>query len=452
MINSLTLEKNVSEDIKISPINVLLIISISIVIAHFLVMLIGITSYHPQPLAEIIVDSIILISLLFPLLYFLAFRPLISQINQKVKAQRSLIVNERKFKNLVETMNEAVVIQNNEGVITFVNNRFSEMLGFESNDLVGHKLIDFLDEENITALKNIYSEFPFDKRLSSEMSWRNIKRQELYTVVSPSAVYDENLKAAGTLLVVTDITSRKQLELDLINARDKAEEGDKLKSAFLSLISHEIRTPINVIVNFLKLIKEDFHDNLTDELKDYVNYIESGSKRLIRTIELILNMATELTKGSKPVPERIIISEELLPTVINEFFCAAESKNVKLNYFVDSEAEIFADKFMLSQILLHLVGNAVKFTTKGEIAITLYKKNDKQCVDVKDTGIGISQQFQPKMFQIFSQEENGYSRSYEGNGLGLALVKKYCQLNRIDIRVNSKKGEGSAFTLIFNQN
>ena len=451
MLNSISLNnKHVNGDIKISPVNVLLLISISIVIAHFLVMLIGITTYHPETLVEIIIDSIVLIALLFPLLYFLVFRPLISQMNQKLKARQALIVNERKFKNLVETMSEAVVIQNNEGIITFVNNRFYEMLCIEQDGIVGHQLSEFLNEENKTILKNILSNFPYEKRMSTEISWSNFKGSELFTIVSPSAVYDDDLNAAGTLFVVTNITSRKQMELDLIDSRIKAEESDKLKSAFLSLISHEIRTPINVIVNFLNLVNEDFGNKLTDELKLYVSSIETGSKRLIRTIELILNTATELTKGSKPVPERILISKELLPNAVNEFSYAAKSKNINLNFFIESESEVFVDKFMLSQILIHLVDNAVKFTHKGEIAITLYKKNDKQYVEVKDTGIGISRQFQPKLFQIFSQEENGYSRSYEGNGLGLALVKKYCGLNNIDIIVNSSKGEGSTFTLIFN--
>ncbi len=451
MLNSLSLNKERGiDDIKISPLNVLLLISISIVIAHFAVMLLGMTSNYPQTLTEIIIDSIILIALLFPLLYFFVFRPLISQINQRVKAQRALSVNERKFKNLVETMSEGVVIQNNDGIITFVNNRFCEMLGFEQSELFGHNLSTYLDEENNNELKKIFSEFPFDKRLSSEISWKSFNLKNLYTLVSPSAIYDDSINTAGTLLVVTDITARKQMELALIEARDKAEEAGKLKTAFLNLISHEIRTPVNAIVNFLFLIKEEFGGQISDELMQYINSIDAGSKRLIRTIELILNMAAELTKGSKPEPEKTIISKELLPPIIHEFSRAAESKKVKLNFTVESESEVFVDKFMVSQILLHLVDNAVKFTHKGEVTISTLMKNNKQFVEVRDTGVGISQQFQQKMFQIFSQEENGYNRSYEGNGLGLALVKRYCELNNVDILVSSSKGAGSTFTLIFN--
>ncbi len=452
MLKSISFNKEpIGKDVKFSPISVLILMSISIIIAHFVVMLIGITNSHSQSLGEILFDSFILIILLFPLLYIFVFRPLITQINQREKAQRELLVNENKFRNLVETMNEGLVVQNNDGLITFVNNRFCELLGLEQNELFGNKLSNFLDEENNNAIKKLSTGHIIDKGESFEVSLKSVKSNNLFTIVSPSHIFDENHQIIGTLMVVTDITGRKQMEMDLIEAKNKAHESDKLKSAFLNLISHEIRTPINAIVNFLSLIKEEYHDKFPNDLMQYINPIESGSKRLIRTIELILNMAVELTNGgSKPETEKIIISREILPSIIKEFSCVAESKGLRLNYFIKEEAAVHADKFMASQILLHLIDNAIKFTNKGNINVTLFRNNNRQLIEIKDTGIGISLEFQSKMFQLFSQEENGYSRSYEGNGLGLALVKKYCELNNAEILVDSKKGEGSIITIIFN--
>ncbi|MCL5028509.1 MAG: PAS domain-containing sensor histidine kinase [Bacteroidetes bacterium] len=452
MLKSISFNKEpIVKDVKFSPISVLILMSISIIIAHFVVMLIGITNSHSQSLSEILFDSFILIILLFPLLYIFVFRPLITQINQRENAQRELFVNENKFRNLVETMNEGLVVQNNDGLITFVNNRFCELLGLEQNELFGNKLSNFLDEGNNNVIKELSTGHIIDKSESFEISLKSFKNNNLFTIVSPSHIFDENNHIIGTLMVVTDITGRKQMEMDLIEAKNKAHESDKLKSAFLNLISHEIRTPINAIVNFLSLIKEEYHDKFPNDLIQYINPIESGSKRLIRTIELILNMAVELTNGgSKPETEKIIISREILPSIIKEFSCVAESKGLRLNYFIKEEAAVHADKFMAAQIFLHIIDNAIKFTNKGNINVTLFRSNNRQLIEIKDTGIGISKEFQSKMFQLFSQEENGYSRSYEGNGLGLALVKKYCELNNIDILVNSSKGEGSAFTLIFN--
>ncbi len=450
MLKLFTFDKEqIVKDVKFSPISVLILISISIIIAHFIVMLIGITNSHSQSLSEILFDSFILIILLFPLLYIFVFRPLITQINQREKAQLELFVNENKFRNLVETMNEGLVVQNNDGLITFVNNRFCDMLGLGQNELFGNKLSNFLDDKNNNVINKLNGGHIIDKSESFEISLKSFKNNNIYTIVSPSQIIDENNQISGTLMVVTDITSRKQMEIDLIEARNKAHESDKLKTAFLNLISHEIRTPVNAIVNFLNLIREEYHENLTVELIQYVSIIESDSKRLIRTIELILNMALELTSSSKPEIEKIKLSKEILPFIIKEFSSAAESKGLQLNYIIKEEEAVYADKFMTAQILIHLLDNAVKFTSKGKITITLYRNITHQLVEIKDTGIGISNEFLPKMFQLFSQEENGYSRSYDGNGLGLALVKKYCELNNAEILVESKKEEGSIFTIIF---
>ena len=267
MLKSISFNKDpIGKDVKFSPISVLILMSISIIIAHFVVMLIGITNSHSQSLSEILFDSFILIILLFPLLYIFVFRPLITQINQREKAQRELLVNENKFRNLVETMSEGLAVQNNDGLITFVNNRFCEMLGLEQNELFGNKLSNFVDEENNNVIKKLSTVHIIDKSESFEISLKSFKNNNLFTLVSPSHIFDENNQIIGTLMVVTDITGRKQMEMDLIEAKNKAHESDKLKSAFLNLISHEIRTPINAIVNFLSLIKEEYHDKFPNDL------------------------------------------------------------------------------------------------------------------------------------------------------------------------------------------
>ena len=103
----------------------------------------------------------------------------------------------------------------------------------------------------------------------------------------------------------------------------------------------------------------------------------------------------------------------------------------------------------MSQIMANLIDNAIKYTASGEIGIKLYSINDKTAIDISDTGIGISEKYLPQLFTKFSQEEQGYTRKFEGTGLGLSLVKKYCEINRCDISVKSKKGEGTIFTILF---
>jgi len=143
---------------------------------------------------------------------------------------------------------------------------------------------------------------------------------------------------------------------------------------------------------------------------------------------------------------------EVIKGLIKEFEYSAKSKNINLFYSANtSRTKILGDDYILGEIFQNLIGNAIKYTLKGSVEVRIYESNHKLCVDVMDSGIGISEEYLPKLFLPFTQEETGYSRKYEGNGLGLALVKKYVDLIDAEIKVQSKKTSGSIFTVSFNQ-
>jgi signal transduction histidine kinase len=144
---------------------------------------------------------------------------------------------------------------------------------------------------------------------------------------------------------------------------------------------------------------------------------------------------------------------DILRSLISEFDVSVKSKNLTINFNLKTEnTSILADDYLVTEIFQNLIGNAIKYTSRGSIEIKVYENDDKKLsVDIIDTGIGISEEYLPKLFKPFTQEETGYSRSYEGNGLGLALVKNYVDLIGAEINVRSEKESGSVFTVIFNK-
>jgi len=238
---------------------------------------------------------------------------------------------------------------------------------------------------------------------------------------------------------------------ELIVAKEEAEKSDRLKSEFLAQMSHEIRTPIHILMSYSNLIRDEIEENVDEDLKSNFNAIEDAGKRIIRTTDLILNMSEIATGTYEYNEENFDLFDNVLKSIYEEFKMLASDKKLKLNLIKETDdTNISADKYSTYQIFTNLVDNAVKYTEKGKIDVIIYKNDDgKVSVTVSDTGIGIADEYIPNLFKPFMQEEQGYSRRFEGNGLGLALVKNYCDLNQASISVESEKKVGSRFTVNF---
>jgi signal transduction histidine kinase len=249
-----------------------------------------------------------------------------------------------------------------------------------------------------------------------------------------------------------DITERKEILENLVKAKERAEGSDKLKTEFLAQISHEIRTPLNAIISFAGLLDTDLQEIIDEDHKKMLDGIDNAGKRLIRTVELILNMSSIQT-GRYDAAFRSINMQPLIKGLVNEFSSVASVKKLNIEFLIEtSTSSVFCDEYSVLHMLQNLINNAVKYTETGKVLVRFYKNEEsKMCIDVKDTGIGISEEYLPNLFKPFSQEYTGYSRKYDGNGLGLALTKKYAEINKADIKVESKKGVGTTFTLIFNE-
>ena len=252
------------------------------------------------------------------------------------------------------------------------------------------------------------------------------------------------------LVMVRDITEKILAENELIKAKDAAEKSDKLKSEFLAHMSHEIRTPANTIMSYANLIEDELSDKLSNELKDGFKVINDGGMRLIRTIDLILNMSQMQTNSYIPNYHVLDLDKHILSNIIPEFYYRAKKKGLDLVYNINcTDSTIYADDYTAGQIFANLIDNALKYTKEGKIDITLHNEDSKLIAEVSDSGIGISSEYLPNIFSPFTQEEMGYTRRFDGTGLGLALVKKYVEINKAEIFVESEKDKGAKFIVHF---
>jgi len=338
------------------------------------------------------------------------------------------------------------------GKMRYVNNILAEMLGYSSPEEVMEINMDefiLLNKEKRQKVKKILDAIGSMKNVESE--WIKKDGSIVYIKENLNAVKDNK----GTVLyyegITQNVTEMKRAEMSLIEVENKERKLEKLKAEFLATISHEIRTPLNVILNLTKMLKSDLEKTNDSELIDNTNIIESESRRIQRTIDLILEMSQLVTDTYDFKPEIFDLYGDILRNIYLEHKESAEEKKLEFilsNTTIDSV--IIADKYSIYQVFNQLVDNAVKYTKEGKVEILLYVNNEgKVTVDISDTGVGIDAKFIPYLFTSFSQEDNSYTRMFEGTGLGLAIVKKYSELNDAQVYVESTKGKGSIFRVIF---
>lgn len=280
-----------------------------------------------------------------------------------------------------------------------------------------------------------------------QLKLRSLRKREdeLRQLVNEKTKLNEQL--------IKENRERKQAEGQLLIAKEKAEGSERLKSEFLAQMSHEIRSPINTIFNFTDLIKSNLDLTKDEELKECFDSIERAGDRIVRTIDLILNMSEIQTGSYECIYKELDLNDILANHIFPEFSYKAKKKNLELVLNIDrSPLHVIADEYSLVQIFVNIIDNAIKYTKQGKVEIFSFRNdNNKAVIKIADTGIGISEEYLANIFTAFFQEQQGYTRQYEGNGLGLALVKKYCDINDAEIFVESKKGDGSVFTVIFNK-
>lgn len=347
--------------------------------------------------------------------------------------------------------NAAMVVETDlDGRITYATDNFCAISGFRRDQLLGrtHAIMQS-GLHPADMFRNLWETLKAGRVWSGEVCNRRPDGSAywLYTVITPFFGADGQVQKY--VAVRFDISERKRAETELVLAKEQAEAGSRAKSEFLAVMSHEIRTPMNGIVGMAELMQ----DTALDEAqREYLGIIRSSADGLLTVINDILDFS-KIEAGRMDVVPQTVHLRTLLTELLAEFRMRAGEKGLTLEERVDAQLPetVSIDPARLRQILINLLGNAIKFTERGgvELRALLERREGYSLLltfAVSDTGIGIAPEHQARIFDSFSQADGSTSRRYGGTGLGLAICRRLVSLLGGEIQVVSAPGHGSTFT------
>ncbi|MDD4652823.1 MAG: response regulator [Methanothrix sp.] len=391
-------------------------------------------------------------------------RDLQKQIQVRQMAEEALKDSERRLADIINFLPDATFVINRDGVVIAWNRAIEMITGVKAAQILGkgnyeYSLLFF------NVRRPMLIDLVLHPDLSLEKEYDQIKWQEDGTIVGDSFVPDMHGKPAfllgsaavlydsegtiyGAIESIRDITDRKMAEEDLKSAKNRAESAAKAKSKFLANMSHEIRTPMNAVIGMSDLLLQM---DPKVEQRDYLETIRSSGNALMAIINDILDYS-KIDGDKLELDIQPFSLAKCIEVSIDLVAARAAEKGLELSYFQDEAvpAKLVGDENRLRQILTNLLGNAVKFTEKGEIVLSANSsplRDGKVMLNfvIRDTGIGISQENLGKLFQPFTQVDSSTTRYYGGTGLGLAISRKLVQMMGGEISVESSAGKGSTF-------
>jgi PAS domain S-box-containing protein len=347
-------------------------------------------------------------------------------------------------------MLEAALIIDLSGKILFANLSAAKIVGLRSAvEGIGKKVFDFLHPDFITPVLQILARSrKKNAPLVDEFKITTIKGQTKWVESLGKIISFEDKLAI--LLTLRDITDRKKSEIELKNSKERAEEMNKIKSNFLANMSHELRTPLVGILGFAEMLKDELYD---DNFKEMADKILASGKRLMDTLNSLLDLS-RIEANKVELNFQIINVLAVAKSQVDLFKGFAKKKNLYLNAeFPADKIFISADENILRQILNNLINNALKYTERGGVTVSIDKISNNSAehavIRIEDTGIGIPEDSLNTIFSEFRQVSEGFSRHFEGTGLGLTITRNFVKMMNGTITVSSSVGKGSTFTLEF---
>lgn len=357
--------------------------------------------------------------------------------------QRILLLNKS-----VEQSPVSIIITDKDGNINYVNPKFCEISGFSFQEAVGQNPRLLKSGEQLSDVyQNLWDTISRGNSWTGELQNKRKNGELFWESVNISPIYNNQNQITNFIAVKEDITNKKQLFDDLRIATEHALESDRLKTAFLNNISHEIRTPFNAILGFLALLNDE--DISKEDRGYYTTLINQGSERLMNTLNDIVEVSKIQTSQTEITPQEERINL-FLKIIENENLPLASNKNLTFiinNGIEASDLTFDLDYIKLKTILNHLIENAIKFTSSGTVSVDVSFENNNLVFAISDTGIGIPKEKQDSIFEPFIQGDTSNSRNYEGTGLGLTIVKGYINLLQGSIDLKSTPGQGTRFLI-----
>jgi PAS domain S-box-containing protein len=380
------------------------------------------------------------------LLGILMNRQLENWKNQKAKDR--FIESEQRFVKIMQNINMFFFNLDMNGNFLSCNKYLLEFTGYTEEELIGKSAIAVFvpadDKENAANAVRKLIQYNTDIYYhEGKIMTKN--GNALHVISHIILVTDKDGKTNGISVLGENITEKNAIIHKLKEAKEKAEESNRLKSVFLQNISHEIRTPMNAIIGFISLLKNSPVDEKTRS--QFYEIINMSGDRLLSTVNDLIDISQIETQQIKVNKSAVNISE-ILFNLVNVSAPLAAKKNNKItctSKYMDTKTILYADKNLLDSIFSNLVGNAIKFTSNGTIEIGSRDKGNDIVFFVKDTGIGIPKKRLDAIFDRFVQADLTLSRPNEGSGLGLSIAKAYAQLLGGDVWVESEEGKGSTF-------
>ena len=375
---------------------------------------------------------------------------------ERRRHQDNIRATQEKQRRVFESSPDPMIVVDQNAMILDFNSAFVEAFNVEPEIVYGEKIFRFINRGHWRqAIQDFYQTWKAGYLKNLEYQIVRPDGVTFDAEVSSGAIYTSDGKPESMVLILKNITERKDAERKLLEAKYKAEESDKLKTAFLSNMSHEIRTPMNAIVGFSDLLSDE---GLTpEERRDFIAQINQGADDLMRLIDDIIDIAKiEAGQVNVHIAESFIreLFKELHLMFIQNIKRAGKEKvtmNLVWNWPV-SDLAIYTDPFRLKQILVNLLSNAVKFTEEGDIVLGIEDHPEGIRFYVKDSGIGIREEKQKVIFDRFMQGHETKTKLYGGTGLGLAISKNLTEILGGEIGVDSKSGEGATFWFILPRN
>lgn len=375
-----------------------------------------------------------------------------SDITDKKEAQIALDQHSRLIKSLTDAAQDAILMMDHHGMISYWNPAAERIFGFTEQEALGQNLHTLLapsryHQSHLEAYERFLttgSGNAIGKTLELEAYRKD--GETISVELSLSAVLvNENWHATG---IMRDITQRKRAELELKHAKEKAEESDKLKTAFLNNISHEIRTPFNGILGFISMLLDD--DIPKEDKQEFAEIIQLSAERLMTTINNIVEMS-RLQSGELELKLAEFRLTSVFESLMYHYKPEAFKKGLGISIVSqlnDAQDLVHTDRDVLYYVLSHLMNNAIKFTKEGGIVIGAQPTDEGVRVSVKDSGIGIPITRQKDIFKKFTQADFSSTRQFEGSGLGLSIAAEYVSKLQSEIKLNSEEGQGAEFYFV----
>ncbi|WMN11050.1 PAS domain-containing protein [Marivirga salinae] len=377
----------------------------------------------------------------------------LSDITQRKNTELKVKENEKQLQNIISSMTEALVFYDQNGIIRSINDSAGQILELDRSEIIGNRLsqtiIKLFDVDGNPLLDDKH---PVEIALRKKKSFNDIRIQLLNSNTHKIIWIEANIKIieeADThwaLVTFNDISDRVKAEKQLLEAKKAAESANQAKSTFLANMSHEIRTPLNGVIGFSDLLR---NTNLNVLQTDYTQHIYNSAHSLLGIINDILDFS-KIEAGKLKLQMEEINGLDLVESAISFITFQASQKNLELLIDYDQDVPLYfeADELRLRQILINLLGNAVKFTKSGNIILKVsrIKKSHKLKFEVIDTGIGISTKQQKNIFRAFEQADVSTTRKFGGSGLGLTISNKLLKMMKSKLHLESKLNKGSNFS------